>query len=634
MNFTTLTALDLGWHLKTGEWILQHLQIPKQDLYSSISPDHPWINLHWGFQIMIYGIAHLGSLWGLLFFKIILLILIYFILFKTIEYKKAPFISSLIFLLSCLTAQERFQLRPELFSFLFIVIYLTLLESETSSQKTRWIWIMPLFQIIWTNIEGLFMIGPGLIGIYMIGQILEKRKPWKLVCLFMLTLSACFVNPYGIQGFLFPFTLLKEISFKGENPFQLIGEFYSPLSELVAQRSAITFFYLLFGLSLICCILNIRRIPKAHFILFLVFSALAFLAQRNIALFAFVAPLIILKNLKKPSSPELPPRPSAMKTWDLPIKLMTYVSIVLVLIFLSVSNRLYTMDLRLERFGLGIAPEFFPQKAIDFLLKQKNEGNMFNSIDFGPAIIYLGWPHLRPFVDTRVEVYGTERLGAYLSFLKSSSFRQSLIEKYKIQTIFLEHLKKDSLHLITALSHDSEWSLIYFDEIAVVFSKNDGNKIETTDGRNPTQTHSPYAHLKQWFPWLPDEAFIPYDSIYLGRFFLALGRENEAKEEYLKVLEKLPQWTEGWINLAYLEEKKKNLSQAVQHLQKALKYHSASYQAHFNLGTLYFKLKRYEEASQEFQKALKIRSTPQVRHNLSTVKKYLNVASRKEKSVK
>lgn len=495
------------------------------------------------------------------------------------------------------------------------------------------------------------MIGPGLVGIYLTGQILERKRPWKLVLIFILTLSASFINPYGVQGFLFPFTLLKEIAFKGENPFQLIGEFYSPLSELVIQRSAITFFYVLFGLGLAICILNIRRISRAHLILFVVFSILAFLAQRNIALFAFVAPFIILRNLKMPLNMSKSEAPFVQKKneedskkslmtlakFSLPflIKLTAYSFISLTLIFLSISNRLYIKDLRLERFGIGIAPEFFPQKAVNFLLKQKTEGKMFNSMDFGPALIYLGWPHLRPFVDTRVEVYGPERLGEYLSFLKDSSFRQTLIQKYDVQTIFLDHLKKDSLHLITKLSQDPEWSLAYFDEIAVVFLKNSEREIKTIDGRNQiSQSPSIYAHFKKWLPWLPEEVLIPYNSIYMGRLFLALSNESEAKREYSKVLATLPRWTEAWINLAYLEEKNENFLEAIRYLEEALKNESDSYQARFNLGNLYFKLKRYPEAVQEFQKALKTRSTPQARHNLSTTQKYLKVDNVEEKGVK
>src|SRR4051794_14582334 len=38
---------DIGWHIRTGEYILDHHQVPHQDLYSFSKPGAPWYAWEW-----------------------------------------------------------------------------------------------------------------------------------------------------------------------------------------------------------------------------------------------------------------------------------------------------------------------------------------------------------------------------------------------------------------------------------------------------------------------------------------------------------------------------------------------------------------------------------------------------------
>jgi hypothetical protein len=56
---------DLGRHLKLGEIIWQTKSIPKTNLFSYVTPDNPFINHHWLFEVLAYlwnGILGLESL--------------------------------------------------------------------------------------------------------------------------------------------------------------------------------------------------------------------------------------------------------------------------------------------------------------------------------------------------------------------------------------------------------------------------------------------------------------------------------------------------------------------------------------------------------------------------------------------
>src|SRR5437667_6127637 len=53
---------DFWWHLKTGELIWKEGRLPYVDWYTFTDMDRPWIDLHWGFQLLIALLYHLGGL--------------------------------------------------------------------------------------------------------------------------------------------------------------------------------------------------------------------------------------------------------------------------------------------------------------------------------------------------------------------------------------------------------------------------------------------------------------------------------------------------------------------------------------------------------------------------------------------
>src|SRR5437868_14987463 len=48
-----LKDTDFWWHLRTGEIIRATGAVPKTDCYTFTVPDHPWIDLHWLYQVAL-----------------------------------------------------------------------------------------------------------------------------------------------------------------------------------------------------------------------------------------------------------------------------------------------------------------------------------------------------------------------------------------------------------------------------------------------------------------------------------------------------------------------------------------------------------------------------------------------------
>jgi hypothetical protein len=63
-----LMDTDFWWHLRTGELILER-GLPDLDWYTFTDFDKPWIDLHWGFQLLVSGLWHLGGANLIVLFK-------------------------------------------------------------------------------------------------------------------------------------------------------------------------------------------------------------------------------------------------------------------------------------------------------------------------------------------------------------------------------------------------------------------------------------------------------------------------------------------------------------------------------------------------------------------------------------
>src|SRR3954470_4130720 len=61
-----LKDTDFWWHLKAGDLIRRTGQVPTTDTFTFGAAGHPWVDLHWGFQVALsWGYHHLGEIVGL-----------------------------------------------------------------------------------------------------------------------------------------------------------------------------------------------------------------------------------------------------------------------------------------------------------------------------------------------------------------------------------------------------------------------------------------------------------------------------------------------------------------------------------------------------------------------------------------
>src|SRR6187455_3149674 len=58
---------DVWFHLAAGRLMLATGTWPASNTFALTSPEHPWIDLHWIFQLLLYGAWSLAGIGGTIF---------------------------------------------------------------------------------------------------------------------------------------------------------------------------------------------------------------------------------------------------------------------------------------------------------------------------------------------------------------------------------------------------------------------------------------------------------------------------------------------------------------------------------------------------------------------------------------
>ncbi len=591
----TLWADDVWWHLKSGEWIFKHQAVPRIDPFSYTVPDHPWIDLSWGFQLFLYIAYHLGGIPGIILFKVGIVTLTFFFLFRHFS-RKLPLLFILpVLVMALFASHERLIERPEVASFLFLVLTLLFLENERL-KPTKRAFFLPLLQLFWVNFHSLFILGLLAIAANALGSTLtwalakdKKRVPFPMrgYLLLGLSLLATGVNPYGFRGILLPLTLFTRIS--GEIDFftRGIGEFARPFAAQDPSLRAFLYraFLILTPLSFL---LNHKRFPPAHALLLILFTFLSLLARRNIAPFVLVASFLILANLegllkeapylKKPKIP----------SWGL-------LALILAFPIPFLTNTFYEEQGFYKRFGLGISEHRYPVRAARFIEQSGLPGNFFNSgLDLGGYFLWRFYPERKVFMDGRLEVYGGTFFRELFELFNDPGLWPEWVKRYKINFCILDHAVAKHEGLLRRLVHDADWRAVYLDGQVIIFLK------ESPENRPFLEAFA--LDLEKDPP--PSGDWV--DELSIADFYGKIGLLDQAEALYRKHLFARPRQAAIYHNLGNLFRRQKEPEEALSLYRQAVRLEPENPIFHFSLGSFYEETGDAEQALRSLKESLRL----------------------------
>jgi len=462
-----LNDSDTAWHIRTGEYILKSLSIPRHDIFSFITPPIPWTAHEWLAEVIMAVIHKSFGLTGIALFFSFLIALVYYLLFRMLRtYNGNILFSVAVAVLAVGSSPMHWLARPHIFTHLFLITWYIVLDGYQSGKFSR-LFMLPLSLLLWVNLHGGFIIGLILLGAYIFGNLLEaffahgderaatRGKARELGMAAFFCLLACLANPRGFHILLFPFNVVSNKYLMDHVQEFIAPNFHEPL---VVK-------YLLFLLIGLLAAAR-KRLSAIELLLIIVFLNMALFSIRHVPLFAMIlAPIIVRQGeavfgscagrfacfaRKKGEGIASVDSSSRGIAWPA-------AGVALVLLFAATGRIHFAFD-----------PKIKPVAAVEFLNREPIAGNMFNNDQIGGYIIYAANPNYKVFFDGRSDMYGIARMKEYNKITGFEPGWEQIMEKYGMTWIIFDARSGLSRYLL----ENSRWRLIYADKVANIFVKN------------------------------------------------------------------------------------------------------------------------------------------------------------------
>lgn len=444
-----LPTADLGRHIKNGEIVLNggaeaRSAILQTNFYSYTETDFPFINHHWLSGVVFYVVEKAAGFTGLSIMYI-LLSLVSLGIFVKITAQKVGIERTIPFILLAIPViASRAEVRPEVFTYFYCAFFFYICEKVSSKQiSIKWLYILPILEIIWVNLHSGFIFGIFITGMYFM------KLPIKHFSISMsLIILATLINPSGLQGALVPFTIFNNYGYR------VVENQSIPFLENLGVGNKVAFisFKILSVITALSLILSFRRkinIPQATFAV--VFGVMSYMAIRNFPLFGYFA------------------IPAGVIYFNKSILEKTVLVILgLIGLFFTIS----IINLHKNDFGLGLRPGV--NNAAEFFKSHSLKGPVFNNYDIGGYLIYHLYPQEKVFYDNRPEAYSSDfSQSTYVASLENPELFKKLDEKYHFNSIFFYH--RDYTHwaqkFLIEKTKDPEWITVFADEDNIILIK-------------------------------------------------------------------------------------------------------------------------------------------------------------------
>lgn len=191
-----LSDTDLWWHLAAGRAMIEAGTWLRVDPFCLSSLGTPWIDLHWGFQLLVHAAHALGGDAALVALRTGLVIATVLVALRSrISWSTAALALVLLF-----STRTFLDLRPLLVSLLALALLWNLLESPL---RIPVVLGALLLQVVLANAQGLFLLGPLFAAAAAVGAWLERdrRRARSLLALAVALLATSLLNPWGPRAF-------------------------------------------------------------------------------------------------------------------------------------------------------------------------------------------------------------------------------------------------------------------------------------------------------------------------------------------------------------------------------------------------------------------------------------------------
>jgi hypothetical protein len=399
---------DTYWHLASGQWMLDHREILRADIFSSTVSGQPYSVGEWLGQIVLTVVFNAGGWAGLVIFRAALVGIAAFFLARLSRRGGAPLVGALLVVVWALVfSKTRWTDRPAIFTFVLFPVVLDLLYSARTGARRSLLAIPPLV-LLWANLHGGYAIGIALLLAFAVEAIIRRRPTSvPLILTLLASVALSFVDPetFGLAG----------AAGHALSPPRFISE-EAPPDVLEASG----FIFAAFVLAALGVALLYGGGPLDA-ILLIPLLWLALSAQRQLAFFVFAATPFVAAGVARLYASV---RPRAAPLRPLPPAAAAALALLL------------CAGALVSAIGVPVAPDehAYPSGAVAAL--RTGSGTLINEYDWGGYLIYRV-PERKVFVDGRLFPFYPAVLRDYRDAVELRSNWKDVLAKYDVREVLL-----------------------------------------------------------------------------------------------------------------------------------------------------------------------------------------------------
>jgi hypothetical protein len=425
---------DTYWHIRAGEWMLAHGAVLRSDVFSYTALGDAWQPQEWLAEILM-ALAWAARGWPgihLLFAVAAGLMAGVVAYFVRRRVDMTPALLTIVLGLSCVTGS--LLARPHMLALPLLAIWTAGLAAAREKDIAPPWWLVAVMPL-WANLHGSFAFGLALAGAMAVEAVVESPQRKKAAIgwgLFLLAATAsCLLTPFGLQTLLFPFKLSAMAGLAH------IGEWQaSDFSQISPFALALLAALFVLGSGKI-------RVAPLRLLLLVALVWLALAHARHQMLVGVTAPILLSTALARawPAKSQTQPR--------------------LLAAFAMAGFSLLIAARMMAPVTRGDDP-VSPVSALAHVPRFVRETPVLNDYGFGG---YLIWNGVRPFIDSRADLYGDIFLRNYADMVSPDKdvLAATLAFHHARWTIFPRQAP-----VVKLLDATPGWRRFYSDKLAVV----------------------------------------------------------------------------------------------------------------------------------------------------------------------
>lgn len=458
---------DIWWHLKVGDWIIDHVAVPHTGILSRTAATRPWVAYSWGYEVLMSRAYSWFGLVGIGLYGTLLTIAVAYSVYWMLRRLSGRFWLACIGTgVVCSAFLFNGMPRPFFFSIALFAVTLTLLLEANRSGRIELLYPLPPIFLLWANLHIQFIYGLFLVGLF-VGTNLAQRAAaalgigadylsapslplTKLIVIGATCVLATLFGPY----FYHPYQVVLEYS-KAKFTYSVIIELqpltfrgYSHFTELFLTAAG----FFAVGWR--------RKLDPFRLALMTTASVIGYRTMRD-AWFVCLPAAACIADAFAPKPEQAEEEKAFAETW---LEKLGVAAAVAILLAITANGT----DFNQRGLDLAVSSQY-PVNAINFLRRNPVQGRLYNSLNWGGFLMWY-MPEYPVAVDGRNDLYGDD--------LDRIFFNSQNAEKSYTTDPYLNEsgvvLLGSEMPLAKILTVDPRFQLVFHDDIATVFARRIG----------------------------------------------------------------------------------------------------------------------------------------------------------------